>query len=100
LKLLRPIGDFRVRYLGQFGFLDPPPGLGQAQLHSNRQAWQTFEALKGRSVDGGRLLAAMRAKPDEHASWLATADECHHRKGSEDSGSLPKLVSAHLQPAG
>jgi hypothetical protein len=73
LKLLRPIGNFKARYLERFGFLDPQPGLEQAQLRSDRQAWQTFEALKGRAVDGAQLLAAMRAEPDEHAAWLAGA---------------------------
>lgn len=70
LKLLNPIGNLKTRYLERFGFLDPPPGLAQDQLHSDRRAWQTFEALKGRAVDGGRLLQAMRAEPDEHEAWL------------------------------
>ncbi|MCL4298423.1 MAG: hypothetical protein KJ077_21990 [Anaerolineae bacterium] len=73
LKLLRPVGDFNARYLKAFGFLDPQPGLEEAQLHSDRKAWQTFEALKGRTVDGGRLLQAMRAEPDQHEAWLASA---------------------------
>jgi hypothetical protein len=73
LKLLRPLGDFKARYLGRFGFVEPSSDLESAHLHSDRRAWQTFEALKGRSVDGGRLLLAMRAAPDEHAAWLETA---------------------------
>ena len=73
LKLIRPIGDFQARYLDRFGFVDPPPGLDTAYLRSDRQAWQTYEALKGRAVDGERLLKAMRAKPDEHAQWLPSA---------------------------
>ena len=72
-KLLRPDNNIKARYLDRFGFLEPSSVLGQAQLRSDRQAWQMFEALKGRSVDGGRLLEAMRARPDEHAAWLATA---------------------------
>ena len=71
LKRLRLIGNFTALYRDRFGFQDPLPGLEEDQLHSVRQAWQTFEALKGRAVDGGRLLAAMRAQPDEHAVWLA-----------------------------
>lgn len=73
LKLLRPIGNFKSLYLQQYGFLDPQSELGEAHLHSDRQAWQTYEALKGRAVDGGRLLLAMRAQPDEHAAWLTTS---------------------------
>jgi hypothetical protein len=73
LKLIRPIGNLKARYLERFGFLDPQPGLEQAQLHSDRPAWQTFEALKGRAVDGVRLLRAMQNEPDEHAAWLAGA---------------------------
>jgi hypothetical protein len=73
LKLVRPIGDFKALYLERFGFLDPQSELGQAQLHSDRQSWQTLEAFKGRAVDGGRLLQAMSAQPDEHAAWLATS---------------------------
>jgi hypothetical protein len=73
LKLLSPIGNLKTRYLERFGFLDPLPGLAQDQLRSDRRAWQTFEALKGRAIDGGRLLQAMQAEPDEHAAWLAGA---------------------------
>lgn len=73
LKLLRPVGDFNARYLPRFGFLEPAGDHEIAQLHSDRRAWQTFEALKGRSLDGGRLLAAMRFDPDEHAAWLTGA---------------------------
>jgi hypothetical protein len=73
LKLLRPIGDFKALYLERFGFLDPRPGLEEAKLHSDRRAWQTFEALKDRAVDGERLLRAMHAEPDQHEAWLASA---------------------------
>src|SRR5688572_25306241 len=73
LKLLNPSADIKALYLGRFGFLDPQRGLDEDQLHSDRRAWQTFEAVKGRAVDGGRLIDAMRADPDEHAAWLAGA---------------------------
>ncbi len=72
LKLIRPLGNnLGTRYLAEFGFLDPQPGLEEAQLQSDRLALQTLRALKGRAVDGGRLLLAMRADPDQHAAWLA-----------------------------
>ena len=73
LKLIRPTAAIRARYVERFGILDPQTGLERDHLHSDRHAWQTFEALKGRAVDGARLLEAMRAKPDEHAAWLADA---------------------------
>jgi hypothetical protein len=73
LKLISPPPAIRARYVERFGFLDPQSGLEQAQLQSDRQAWQTFEALRGRAVDGARLLEAMRAETDEHASWLPSA---------------------------
>jgi hypothetical protein len=73
LRHIRQNDDIRARYVGRFGFLDPQPGLETAYLESNRQAWQMFEALKGRAVDGARLLDAMRSSPDEHAAWLKNA---------------------------
>lgn len=73
LKLIQPIGNFKALYTSRFGFLEPSPGLEEAQLRSDRHAWQMYEALKGRAVDGGRLLKAMRTEPDEHANWLADA---------------------------
>jgi hypothetical protein len=72
LQLINPVPQIKTRYLERFGFSDTQPDVNQDQLHSDRQAWQTFEALKGRAVDGGRLLQAMRAEPDEHAAWLTT----------------------------
>ena len=74
LKLIKPISsNLRARYVARFGFLGPAEGLDRAHLESDRRAWQTFEALKGRAVDGVRLLNAMGSDPDEHAAWLATA---------------------------
>ena len=73
LRHIRQSDDIRGRYVDRFGFLDPQTNLETAQLESNRQAWQLFEALKGRAVDGGRLLDAMGSTPDEHAAWLQTA---------------------------
>jgi hypothetical protein len=74
LKLVKPTGNFQRLYVDTFGFVDPPAGLDTAQLQSDRQAWQTLEALKkGLSVDGTRLLEAMYSQPDQHAAWLAQA---------------------------
>ena len=73
LKLIEPTAEIRKSYVERFGFLDPQTSLRQAQLQSERQAWQIFEALKDRSVDGGRLLQAMQKVPDEHAAWLPGA---------------------------
>jgi hypothetical protein len=70
LKLLKPIGDFAALYIETFNFLDPLAGLDEAQLRSDRQAWQTLEALKGRAVDGARLLETMYTQPDQHAEWV------------------------------
>lgn len=70
LKLLGDIG-LKALYLKRFGFVDPEQGsLEEAQLRSDRKAWQSLEALKGRTVDGGRLLAAMVSNPDQHDAWL------------------------------
>ncbi|MBX3082872.1 MAG: hypothetical protein KF716_14630 [Anaerolineae bacterium] len=71
LKLLKPIGNFQALYIDTFGFLDPATDLDEAHLRSDRQAWQTLEALKGRAVDGARLLEAMYSQPNQHAIWLA-----------------------------
>lgn len=73
LKLLAPIGDFKAFYQKHFGFQDPQTDLEKAQLYSDRKAWQTFEALKGRSVDGGALLEAMHTEMGDQASWLPDA---------------------------
>jgi len=73
LKLIAPSNPVKALYLEQFGFQDPGTELEKAQLESDRKAWQTFEALKGRTVDGGRLLQAMQQEPDQHAVWLVHA---------------------------
>lgn len=73
LKLLRPIGNFQGSYVAAFGFLDPAAGLEEAQLHSDRLAWQILHALKGRAVDGARLMQAMVSQTGQHAEWLAQA---------------------------
>lgn len=73
IKRENPNDDIRARYVNRFGFLDPPTTLEMAHLKSNRQAWQMFEALKGRALDGGRLLEAMSSNPDEHAAWVRDA---------------------------
>jgi hypothetical protein len=86
LKMVHAIGSFKGLYIEHFGFEDRQPGLEEAQLHSDRQAWQTFEALQGRAVDGGRLLEAMRAIPDRHAEWLAGA--------VPNAGARAKLLAA------
>lgn len=79
MKLLGDTGDLQALYLEHFGFLDPEEAsLEEAELRSDRKAWQMLAALKGRVVDGGRLLEAMQLEPDQHKAWLDTvglADE-------------------------
>lgn len=88
-KLLTPIGDYRAIYLAEYGFEAPPAGSEEeAQLRSDRKAWQTLKALKGRVVDGEQLLKAIRSDEDEHETWLAgvIADEAERQKLLEAAG--------------
>ena len=72
-RLIQPDDGLRAGYLSRYGFLDPNSNSEQEfHLRSDPLAAQTFALLKGRVVDGSRLLAAIRADPDEHAAWLAT----------------------------
>jgi len=81
-----PNDDIRARYVEKFGFLDPQTPLETAHLKSNRDAWQMFEALKGRAVDGGRLLDAMRS--NQHAAWVkSTIQNAAIRKKILDAAS-------------
>jgi hypothetical protein len=92
LKLIRPAVILKARYLERFGFVDPQPGLEQAQLRSDRQAWQTFEALKGRAVDGARLLGHARTGQRNLAGRRCT----RLRSGKDPEGSkLSALVPSH-----
>lgn len=72
-KLLKPIGDYQEIYLAEYGFKDPPANSEEeARLRSNRKAWQTLEALKGRVVDGEALLKSIRSNhSNNHEAWLA-----------------------------
>lgn len=83
-KLLEEAGDFEAFYLDQYSFTEPDPDaenldeaqrrealLQQAQLRSDRKAWQTFALLKGRVVDGEKLIQAIRSEGNEHETWLA-----------------------------
>jgi len=74
LKMVEVIGDFKALYLEEFGFEAPPAGSeAKAQLLSDSNGWQTLEMLKGRLVDGARLLQAIESEPDEHENWLLGA---------------------------
>jgi hypothetical protein len=46
----------------------------QAQIRSDRKAWQILKALEGRVVDGEKLLQAIRSASSDHANWLASTD--------------------------
>lgn len=67
--------DLRDDYLARYGF-EEPKGSGEseiearAHLQSNPKAWQTFNALKGRVVDGAQLLAEIRSETKDHEKWL------------------------------
>ncbi len=70
-KLLEEVGDFEALYLTRFGFTDPDTkSEEEAQLRSDRKAWQTLAALKGRVVDGQKLHKAIRSEENEHENWL------------------------------
>jgi len=77
-KLLSDISDLtdvdalKENYLVKFGFTDVENMTEeqQAQLRSNRQAWQTFEMLKGRVVDGEKLYAVIHFDVTAHMNWL------------------------------
>jgi hypothetical protein len=58
-------------YLLKYGFEDPDDG-SQAQdlLESDPAAWATLEGLKGRVIDGYRLLSALPT--EEYETWLVT----------------------------
>lgn len=76
-KLISDIADLtdvdalKTQYLNKFGFTDQLDNSEEeAQLRSNRQAWQTFEMLKGRVVDGKKLYEAFHLNLDAHKTWL------------------------------
>jgi hypothetical protein len=72
-KLIPPNAELRAAYLDRFGFIEPKAKSEQeSHLRSDPLAAQTFTLLKGRVVDGKRLLTAIRSEPDEHATWVAT----------------------------
>jgi hypothetical protein len=69
-KLLGPTSELRAAYLTEYGFEYPSAGgEEEARLRSDRKAWQTLEALKGRVVDGEKLIEAIRS--GRHETWLA-----------------------------
>lgn len=76
-QLLKPAANLKARYLDPtdrkaYGFVDPPAGSeAEKQLLSDPKASQTLAALKGRVVDGGRLLAAIPPESNAHEKWLA-----------------------------
>jgi len=76
-KLISDIADLtdvetlKTQYLNKFGFTDELDNSEEeAQLRSNREAWQTFDMLKGRVVDGKKLYQAIHFNLGEHKNWL------------------------------
>lgn len=61
IKLLagRTTGDHRGLYLGEYGFQDPTDAEALAHVRSDQRGWQMLEVVKGRVVDGAKLLAAI-----------------------------------------
>jgi hypothetical protein len=78
LKLLKQMtgNNYRDEYLKEYAFEDPAEienpddqqKLNLAHLQTNRKAWQMFEAVKNRVVDGYKLLAAIPS--GDHETWV------------------------------
>lgn len=78
LKLLKQFTgkNYRDEYLKDYAFEDfaeiEDPDVQQelnlAHLQTNRKAWQMFEAVKNRVVDGYKLLAAIGS--GDHETWV------------------------------
>lgn len=58
----------RSLYLGNFGFVKPTDPMELAQFESDPEALQLWASVKGRLVDGMRLLAAIDS--GDHATWV------------------------------
>lgn len=80
LKLLKQftVNDYRDEYLDEYAFDDPAEianpdeqqKLDMAHLQTDRKAWQLFEAVKKRVVDGYKLLAAIDSESGDHEAWV------------------------------
>lgn len=97
-KLLSDISDLadvdalKKNYLTKFGFTDFVNNTEEDnQLRSNRQAWQTFELLKGRVVDGEKLYAVIHFDVTAHMNWLV---EIEISDGSSDFQKILKAAKA------
>lgn len=68
---LPDLENIKGSYLNKYGFTDfEDDSEAQAQLRSNRQAYQTFSSLKGRVVDGKKLYNDIHLNADAHNDWL------------------------------
>jgi hypothetical protein len=70
-------GDHRALYVGEYPIEEPASAEEQAHIRSDQRAWQVLEAVKGRAVDGARLLAAIRSGAHQafvNAAPMTTAD--------------------------
>ncbi len=82
-KLLKQLAgqSYRSTYLKDYAFDDPAAivdpstreQLNLARLHSDRSAWQTFEAVKHRVVDGYKLLTDIDS--GAHETWVNNHDD-------------------------
>ncbi len=97
-KLLSNINDLvdvdalKKSYLTKFGFTDfGNSSAEQSQIRSNPQAWQTFELLKGRVVDGEKLYTVVHFDVTAHRNWLV---EIGINDGSSDFQKILEAAKA------
>ncbi len=80
LALIADIADYRSAFQTAYPIATPDPTQSQnVDVCSHPEAWDTFQALAGRAMDGGQLLEYLLADPSHHAydgvAGIASADQ-------------------------
>jgi len=66
--LTADVADYRNAYIAAYPIAKPDPAQSQdVDVCSHPEAWDTFQALAGRAMDGGALLEYLLADPSHHA---------------------------------
>ena len=68
LALVANVGDYRAAYITAYPIAKPDPTQKQSvEVCAHPEAWDTFQALTGRAMDGGALYQYLAADPAHHA---------------------------------
>jgi hypothetical protein len=68
LTLTADVADYSVAYRNAYPIAKPDPTQSlDVDVCSHPEAWDTFQALAGRAMDGGNLLEYLLADPTHHA---------------------------------